>query len=492
MPDLSKKTHLHTPDPGYSAPSPPRPKRLQDLDRWGEPGTSTRKKRFKKKKFFNFDTDSFLSSRNKKLSLPKPKPIPIGRPERPFRFKKHQHDDAFKGQRPYQAVEDFRRPPRTTPPPPPPPRDDLVPPPPLLERVNKVKRPFRDEPRFPVQKAKKPFVPPTEKPRFPPEIPFLAPTKRPLSARPRRKKVKPNTTTPRPIPLPGVDFPFMIPPKNPIAAPGQNSGPVKDEYDDYEYAGEYEYKPELYEFDYDHDNDVKRPEEKLDDNDLGFMAVGFSPSFESMRLKRKKREADPEGNLFWRGGGKAPPRRRRGSGRRRSRNPYPRGGGGNDRAYRDEYQFSHAFWEDVDDDVEEDFFPNQQYGLRDHQYNTGYGQENPRDRRPSRYSLNTDRSYNRDPYPQQSIQSYPESNKNDYYDPYVERHNAVLGSGNFEVLKGGTFYDSDVYYYGGDNRQPQSYNSADNILNNFRDFADIKNDLYRYKWFTMIFKQICQ
>ena len=109
-------------------------------------------------------------------------------------------------------------------------------------------------------------------------------------------------------------------------------------------------------------------------------------------------------------------------------------------------------------------------------------------------------SYHRDPYPQQSIQDrYHGSSNNDRYgnsfqqtagidERYLEEHNEVLGSGNFEVIQGGTFYDGNEHYYddydyGGSNsdrRPPNTYDSEDNILLNFRDFADIKNDLLKY------------
>ena len=103
--------------------------------------------------------------------------------------------------------------------------------------------------------------------------------------------------------------------------------------------------------------------------------------------------------------------------------------------------------------------------------------------------------YHRDPYPQQSIQDrYQGSGKerygNEFYgggaDPiYIEEQNEVLGSGNFDVIQGGTFYDGQEAYYDDEyndynRRPPQRYDSENNIENNFRDFADIKNDLVKY------------
>ena len=100
--------------------------------------------------------------------------------------------------------------------------------------------------------------------------------------------------------------------------------------------------------------------------------------------------------------------------------------------------------------------------------------------------------YHRDPYPQQSIQDrYPGSEKeqygNDFFGSenpiFVEEKNEVLGSGNFDVIQGGTFYDgAEAYYdeYNYNRPQPTRYDSENNIENNFRDFADIKNDLLKY------------
>jgi len=73
----------------------------------------------------------------------------------------------------------------------------------------------------------------------------------------------------------------------------------------------------------------------------------------------------------------------------------------------------------------------------------------------SRYSTGSDNSY-------QSVED-----------------NSILGSGNFEILKGGTFYDEDDYRRPySNNRPPQPYNYYGNndIFHNFRDFADIKDD----------------
>ena len=96
---------------------------------------------------------------------------------------------------------------------------------------------------------------------------------------------------------------------------------------------------------------------------------------------------------------------------------------------------------------------------------------------PNRYL----QQYHRDPYPQQSIQSYPEDGgyaPEAVYNKYDVAQNEILGSGNFEVIQGGTFYDDDTYYHANSNRKPYNNNKG-NFLENFRDFADIKGE-YEY------------
>lgn len=52
---------------------------------------------------------------------------------------------------------------------------------------------------------------------------------------------------------------------------------------------------------------------------------------------------------------------------------------------------------------------------------------------------------------------------------------------NFDVVRGGTFYNCDVFYYRDQNPQLNpNVNVSDNIFYNFRGFADIKNDLYQF------------
>jgi len=69
----------------------------------------------------------------------------------------------------------------------------------------------------------------------------------------------------------------------------------------------------------------------------------------------------------------------------------------------------------------------------------------------------------------------PEVSSADYYSSQTQ-DNEILGSGNFEVIKGGTFYDQDDYRYvpNSANYRPTTYNK--DFFHNFRDFADIKEE----------------
>ena len=63
-----------------------------------------------------------------------------------------------------------------------------------------------------------------------------------------------------------------------------------------------------------------------------------------------------------------------------------------------------------------------------------------------------------------------------------DRDNEILGSGNFDVIKGGTFYDPGTYYNLRYNTRPKQHGGGGydaDFLDNFRDFADIKNDHIR-------------
>ena len=114
------------------------------------------------------------------------------------------------------------------------------------------------------------------------------------------------------------------------------------------------------------------------------------------------------------------------------------------------------------------------YGQRQRPYKSG-NYQNYQQQPASRYQ-----QYNRDPSPQQSVQSYPEEGyyPDNVYNKYDVVQNEILGSGNFEVIQGGTFYDEDTYYHAHNNRKPYNKGNA-NFLENFRDFADIKGE-YEY------------
>ena len=105
---------------------------------------------------------------------------------------------------------------------------------------------------------------------------------------------------------------------------------------------------------------------------------------------------------------------------------------------------------------------------------------------PGRYST----SYQEEPAPQyQGFSEPPRFQQTSIVD------NSILGSGNFEILKGGTFYDKNDYRqyrwvenvgvkcatnltsFFSHNTRPQSYGYGQNdIFHNFRDFADIKKE----------------
>ena len=105
---------------------------------------------------------------------------------------------------------------------------------------------------------------------------------------------------------------------------------------------------------------------------------------------------------------------------------------------------------------------------------------------PGRYST----SYQEEAAPQYQGFSEPSRFQQS---PIVD--NSILGSGNFEILKGGTFYDKNDYrqyrwwqvletnpaqtenFFFSHNTRPQGYGYGQNdIFHNFRDFADIKKE----------------
>jgi hypothetical protein len=157
------------------------------------------------------------------------------------------------------------------------------------------------------------------------------------------------------------------------------------------------------------------------------------------------------------------------------------------------FGFPKNFWDDANVDTA-DFFNNYGGGSAGGSVAENYGQRNPGLIRRERYTVpnyqnqNSGGGYERpDPYTEQTIQSYPEdsynqqqqynSNVDNSYTGYAAINNEILGSGNFEVINGGTYYDDDTYYYSAYNKRPQH---GEQLFENFRDFADIKNDLYTY------------
>ena len=162
---------------------------------------------------------------------------------------------------------------------------------------------------------------------------------RPSSQRKKnlRKKVDrlpyPKSTTPRPIPIPGKDFDFVVRPKVPLSLPVQPQQPVLpvsnpvSNYDrnfkDYNYDDEYNYDDGN---DYDNDNNSSNDVNSFGGDDkfsesVGFMDSGFGPAWEPNKVGRKKRDA-PEGrsaasSIFWHNGQPIRPRNRKS--RRRNR-----------------------------------------------------------------------------------------------------------------------------------------------------------------------------
>eukprot|EP00090_Calanus_glacialis_P003612 TRINITY_DN12654_c0_g1_i1.p1 TRINITY_DN12654_c0_g1~~TRINITY_DN12654_c0_g1_i1.p1 ORF type:complete len:479 (-),score=119.68 TRINITY_DN12654_c0_g1_i1:41-1477(-) len=113
------------------------------------------------------------------------------------------------------------------------------------------------------------------------------------------------------------------------------------------------------------------------------------------------------------------------------------------------------------------------------EYDPGYTDENYHEYHEG-YRAEDDRGHRREQYRQQSVSVQKPhrgggqfANVRNYLEK--EEENDILGSGNFYIETGGTFYDDDDDPYAYSN--PQSYsNYGNNNFNNFRDFADIKGD----------------
>ena len=202
----------------------------------------------------------------------------------------------------------------------------------LNENPKKIKSKF---PSFPsIEENDEDEVMSFEK-RFPSNFPKSgvksrkkAPKRIPIGLVPQRRK----TTTPRPIPIPGKDFDFVIP-HNVHASPQQPALPVSNPIRDYDRNF----------YDYDNDGNDQVYDDYEDDSDLGsfggfdgddkfsasvgFMNAGFGPSWEPSKLsKRKKRDTSypMEGrtaasSIFWHNGQPIQPRNRNRKNRRRNR-----------------------------------------------------------------------------------------------------------------------------------------------------------------------------
>ena len=145
-----------------------------------------------------------------------------------------------------------------------------------------------------------------------------------------RKKVDRNSksTTPRPIPIPGKDFDFVIRPKvpSPAVVPQQPALPVSNPLSNYDrnfqdYEDNYDVRD-----DYNDNDDINGfdGDEKFSAS-VGFMDSGFGPAWEPNKLsKRRKRDA-PEGrsaasSIFWHNGQPIRPRNNRKNRRRNRQN----------------------------------------------------------------------------------------------------------------------------------------------------------------------------
>ena len=201
--------------------------------------------------------------------------------------------------------------------------------------------------------------------------------------------------------------------------------------------------------------------------------------FESMKIQRSKRSVPEEVPVL--ATSEARMRRRMRPRRRFSPlvNSEDRGRFRRNQARQGGFGFQQNFWDDANIDSD-DFFAT----VGNNAANLGSNGNVRRERYSvPNYFQEQNNNRGRDPYTEQTIQSYPADNEyyNNDYSGYGNSaaavNNEILGSGNFEVIKGGTYYDDDTYYYSTYNRRPQY---GEQLFENFRDFADIKNDLTLY------------
>jgi len=218
--------------------------------------------------------------------------------------------------------------------------------------------------------------------------------------------------------------------------------------------------------------------------DIGEFGLGWDP--QKVRRKREAREFP----YYYEQQQRRPqaPRRQRQHGQRQFSRPPPA-------SHSNRRKGPGGFWDDPDFDA--DFFSGtgpQSLTNFDSYTNNKYQQQQPRPQQQSYYPQQqsrpqypeTPRAYR--PRPQPKPQR-PKIKPTRYVDRYsisensfnsLEQDNSILGSGNFDILKGGTFYEKGDYLRPYSNIRPQKqssyYGGGNDIFSNFRDFADIKKD----------------
>ena len=397
-------------------------------------------------------------------------------------------------------------------------------------------RPFRSN-RPAVEKGFKPNFKPSTKYFTERDVPHETP---PYYDSPSYNK---GNTTPRPIPTPGPeDFPRPPPRPRPQPPPTHPTHPPRithppehfqnrfnpliaglphdlhdqtqsniDYDDDDSYWQDEIPKRRVHERPVPHHSLFSDRNEEEADEDEGFFykppnfpsLASLGANFESMKIRTKRSANDFEDPLET-----AESRRYRNSPRirdvripRRSRQQQQQ-----QRRFNEFSNFNEGFWEDVDTE----FFPQKggsQFGQRNQPYRARqqyYQQQHEPSYRYGPSSYQSQQQFRNTEFgsrghhgggggggDQQSVQSYQPNNnyKNSGYSSLVDSHsedNEILGSGNFDVIKGGTFYDPDTYHHTRyNNYNPRPHYNAD-FFENFRDFADIKKnqgDLYRDRYY---------
>jgi len=145
-----------------------------------------------------------------------------------------------------------------------------------------------------------------------------------------------------------------------------------------------------------------------------------------------------------------------------------------------------GFWDD--DDFDADFFSNGDTNTKQN-FDSYYqpNQEQPV-KKYKRHQITAKKfesnSYNSQyPYTYFKPDNKNSNSKITFYEGNGIEDNSILGSGNFEILKGGTFFDRDDYRQPYSSKRPQGYRypGTGDIFHNFRDFTDIKEEQKRYQ-----------